>query len=102
MRTIVSIFPALPLQPDPTYDRPRVLALINALAETVIGLFKTEVIYGTGRGAASRTSKWRRRHGSPSSIRIAFGSRFGMFGQRSLRRSTYETQNTHTAVGVLN
>ena len=58
----------------------------NALAETIIGLFKTEVIHRRGRGAISKPSNTRRWNGSIGSTIVACSSRSATSRRRSSRR----------------
>src|SRR5690606_6358504 len=60
----------------------------NALAETIIGLFKTEVIRRRGPGEASKTWSLPRSTGSGGSITTASSSRLGMLPRSSMRRPT--------------
>ena len=59
----------------------------NALAESVIGLFKTEVTGTQGRGAVSTTWSTPRSNGSRGSTRAGCSNRSATFPQRSTKRS---------------
>jgi hypothetical protein len=60
----------------------------NALAESVIGLYKTEVIARVVPGRASRASSWRPSTGSTGSTTPACSNPSDMFPRRSSNRHT--------------
>ena len=60
----------------------------NALAESIIGLFKTEVINGKARGGISRPSNSPRSTGSTGSTRAGCSNPLGTCRRRSTKRGT--------------
>ena len=64
----------------------------NALAETIIGLYKTEVIHHRGRGGMSMPSSTRPWNGSSGSITAGCSSRLATCHQRNSRRRTISQQ----------
>ena len=60
----------------------------NALAESIIGLFKTEVIRRRDRGAISRPSNSRRWTGSTGSITVGCSNRLATCRRPSMKRAT--------------
>jgi len=69
----------------------------NALAETVIGLFKTEEIHRRGPGKGSRTSRSRRSSGSRGTTVAACSNRSVTFRRPSSRRPTMTVRPLQSA-----
>jgi putative transposase len=74
-------------------------ALDNALAESTIGSFKTEMIHTTARGRTSPRSRWPPSSGSTSSTTIARTSTSTTSRPTRQRPSTTLTANTLTPTG---
>jgi putative transposase len=68
----------------------------NALAETIIGLYKTELIRRRGPGRASTTSSTPRWSGSTSSTTAACWSPSATSHQRSVRLPTIQGRRAHS------
>jgi putative transposase len=72
----------------------------DALAESIIGLFKTEVIQRKGPGAISRTSNSRRSSGSTGSTPGGCSNRLATCRPPSTKRSTMHSRHRVALAGI--